>query len=282
MSERLALWRGGFYEGSRHSVYSVRPLPVISPVTCDFIAKVGREIVFREDDFDPVTRIRRGRIYVGGSGAHQWDQVSIDGQHTYNWGTLLPTASYDAWHPEESSHDIIGQIIRIGSPKFKTSWQIVGAEKLTINHIMLTLRAKSFIGVIPDIKADITDNNGQKIDVRPILVALDSLVDTYHRQQPTPTIDVARETARVILASYIGDKAQRKDLKDVINSVPQEYTVVRSTATIINRMHPRGKSAEQEAQAARGLRLRSITADDAEVSIHLVGLLIREIGWSAS
>jgi hypothetical protein len=195
---------------------------------------------------------------------------------------LLPTASYDPWQPEESSHDIIGQIIRIGSNKFETNWQIVGAEKLTINHIMLTLRAKYFIGVIPDIKAELTDNNGRQIDVRPILTALDSLVDTYHRQQPTPTIDVARETTRVILASYIGVKAQRKDLKDVINAVPQEYTVVRSAAIIINRMHPRGKSAEQEAQAARGSRLRSITADDAEASIHLVGLLIREIGWSDS
>ncbi|MDD2748323.1 MAG: hypothetical protein PHG39_12340 [Acidithiobacillus ferrooxidans] len=282
MNDRLAFWRGAFYEGNSHSVYLIRPLPVISAVTCGFITKAGLEIIFREDNFDPVTRIRRGRIYVGGNGIHQWDQVTIDGQRSYNWGNLLPTASYNPWQPEVSSHHIVGQIIQIGSNEFETNWQIVGVEKLTIGHFMLTLRAKSLVGVIPDIPAALTDNDGNRVDTLPIKNALDSLVDIYHRQQPTPTIDAARETARVILASYIGHDAQRKDLKDVINAVPQQYTVVRSAATIVNRMHPRGKSAEQEAQASRGFMLRPITADDAEASIHLVGLLIREIGWSDS
>jgi hypothetical protein len=282
MSDRLAFWRGVFYEGDSHSVYSIRPLPVISAVTCDFINKAGREIIFREDIFDPVTRIRRGRIYVGGNGVHQWDQVTIDGQRVYNWGNLLPTASYEPWQPEVSSRDIIGQTIQIGSNEFETNWRIVDVEKLTINHYMLTLRATSLFGVIPDVTAELADINGHQIDARPIKGALDSLIDTYHRQQPTPTIDVARETVRVILASYIGDSAQRKDLKDVITTVPAEFQVVRSAATIINRMHPRGKSAEQEAQASQGFKLRFITADDAEASIHLVGLLLREIRWSYS
>jgi hypothetical protein len=46
-------------------------------------------------------------------------------------------------------------------------------------------------------------------------------------------------------------------------------------AKIINRLHPRGKSAEQEKRA-----LRQVIDEDAEASLHLIGLLLREIGWA--
>ena len=108
------------------------------------------------------------------------------------------------------------------------------------------------------------------------------LVDTFHRFQPVPTVDAARETARVILAAWIGNEADEKDLQKVITLIPKDRSVLTNAAFIVNRLHPRGKSSEQETQAGKGNFLRAPTEEDAETSVHLVGMMLREIGWAAA
>lgn len=259
----------------------VHPATVISPVSCDFIPIYGEnKAIFREDSFDPVTRIRRGRLYVDKTSIHRWDQVKIDTHNnTYNWGNLRPTASYESWQPS-NNEKIDGSIIQIGTGGFETKWRIVGLEKIYIGHILLTLRANSLLGVIPELSDTITDKDGNIVDVKPVQTALGSLVDAFHRQQATPTVDVARETARVILTHWIGQSANTKDLGKVINEIPKHKDMAKWAASIINRLHPRGKSAEQENQATNGVTLRPVAMEDTEASVHLVGMLLREIGWA--
>ena len=57
--------------------------------------------------------------------------------------------------------------------------------------------------------------------------------------------------------------------------------LITNAALIINRLHPRGKSAERERQANDGKALRPIDDLDAETSVHLIGLILRDIGWAA-
>jgi hypothetical protein len=54
---------------------------------------------------------------------------------------------------------------------------------------------------------------------------------------------------------------------------------IKSAAGIINRLHPRGKSAEQEKQARQGRQLRDVCDEDAKLSISLIGFLLREFEW---
>lgn len=286
MLERLALWRGVFYEGNDHAVRTIHPQPVISPASCDFITDIGpqetKEVVFREDNFEPVTRIRRGRLYVGERGAHIWDQVTLDGGRTYNWGNLKPEATYKPWKPDVNPENVIGLDIQVGGDGFNTKWRIVGVEKITIGHVLLTLRANSLLGVVPDLANVITDKTGKVIDVKPVQKALDALVDAFHRQQATPTVDVARETARVILRWWCGDKVSEMDLGEAVKEIPNNRYIAQWASNILARLHPRGKSAEQERQVSKGSTLRSVTEEDAECAVNLVGLLLREIGWDAS
>lgn len=186
MLERLALWNGVFYEGNEHAVRTIHPQPVISPASCPFVTSMRtlgvNDAVFREDNFDPVTRIRRGRIYVGGKGEHKWDQVEVDGGHPYNWGNLKPEVSYKPWKPDTNPEKIIGHNIHVGMDGFETKWRIVGVEKITIGQVLLTLRATSLLGVVPEIANVIADKDGNAIDIKPVQAALDALVDTIHRQ----------------------------------------------------------------------------------------------------
>jgi len=277
----LALWNGMFYEGSSHFVRPIHPMPVLSQAHCDFIQLYGAmKLVFREDSFDPVTRLRRGRLYIEKNETNQWFGTRLmrdDGMVYANatTGPITPTESYERWLPESMhENDIVGHTLELGAGAFKTKWRVVGAELLSIGHVMLTLRATSLMGVIPDLAETITDASGNQVDLADVTKGLNKLVDALHRQQETSTVDVARETARVILTRWIGGDAMGKDLGKAIGKIPPGSDVLKWTASIINRLHPRGKSSEQER-----LGLREPSEDDAELSVHLVGMILREIGW---
>ncbi len=60
----LVFRRGIFYEGGDAQLWAITPPPMVTPAKCDFLPVVSRRtLVFREDLFDPLTRIRRGRLY---------------------------------------------------------------------------------------------------------------------------------------------------------------------------------------------------------------------------
>lgn len=285
MLERLARWQGGYFEGSPRSVRTITPIPIISQASSDFLLVFGaRQTIFREDHFDPVTRLRRGRLYIeAGYGEHTWGIVSVDGLREVNWGNLKPENSYDYWQPTDDPLKIIGSFLEIGADRFKSRWRIIGMEKLSIGHILLMLKSSSFTGVIPELSESISDRQGYPISALQERKQLDALVDVFHRQQPVPTIEVARETARKILAAWYGTGAEGKDLAEVINLiekiVPVRKVVIWS-ASIIRYLHPRVKSAEQEAQKSQGFELRSITDEDAELVMHLISTILREIKWT--
>jgi len=289
MMEKLVLRRGLFYEGDTQDLRAIYPTPVISPISCAFFTPVdGDEVVFREDSFDPVTRIRRGRLYVR-NGHGEWPPGRVDHGHYHPYfrgetgpgNSWIADLSYDAWqandvHPQE----VNGQIVQIGAHGYVTPWRIVGAERITIGHVLLTLRANSLLGIIPELADAIADKDGNTIGAKPVQAALDALVEAFHRQQPIPTVDTARETARVILRWWCGDEVEKEDLNEAIKGIPADQCTPQWASKILARLHPRGKSAEQERQAAKGKPLRPVVEEDAHCAAELVGLLLREIGWA--
>jgi hypothetical protein len=291
MMGKLAVLQGIYYEGNSHDLRVIHPSPVISPLSCSFISPAGDDqVIFREDSFDPVTRIRRGRLYVGGRREGGWSSARVDdgmyrplniytqATHGVNW---IPDAIYDAWQATDiGSCGINGQVVQIGAYSFVTPWRIVSSEFIATGHVLLTLRANSLLGVIPELANEIANKDGNTVDSKPVQTALDSLVNAFHRQQAASTVDVARETAKVILTAWIGLTAQGDDLGNAIKKIPDNKRLIQWAASIVNRLHPRGKSAEQEKRRANGIMLRSVVDEDAEASVHLIGMLLREIGWA--
>ena len=287
MMEKLAILRGVIYEGDDHYIRAIYPTPVISPASCDFISTNNTiEVVFREDSFDPVTRIRRGRLYIGGQLGKAWNPDRVDEgfyrpAHPPPNFSITPEFCGDSWQQNVTSEEVRGQIVQIGGSGYQTSWRVVGLEKISIGDTLFTLRATSLLGALPDLADKIADNNKDMVDAKPVRDAMNALADALHKQQPVSTVDVARETARVILSAWIGADAQEKDLKDVINKIPAARELITNAALVVNRLHPRGKSAERERQANNSETLRPIDDLDAETCVHLIGLILRDIGWAA-
>ena len=144
------------------------------------------------------------------------------------------------------------------------------------------MRAIASLGALPPLANSIQNQQGETVDPLPIQTALNKVVDAFYVQQPQPIVDVCREAARVIMAAWVGSPAEAKDLAKVLPKNPVDRSLAGEAAHIVNRLHPRGKSAEQERQLRAGNSLRQVLDEDAETSTHLLGFILREIGWVAS
>jgi len=298
MSMQLATRRGLVYEGELNFYRAIHPIPVLTRATCVWLSSGADgptcpSPLFREDSFDPVTRIRRGRLYV--RCAHPPQNLPAANVHNYPFGPHIGVGIgewdaecfYRPIHQEDIALTtrLEAALIELGDQGFTTRWSVVGAERISSGELLFTLRAMSSLGALPALADSLSARDGSPVPTTSIHEALDQLVTAFHRQQPVPIADVCRETARVILAAWIGANANTKDLADVIGMIPDESDKregLKSAATVIRLMHSRGKSSEQEQQAAKGKDLRPVGMEDAEATVQLVGFVLRDIGWAAS
>lgn len=287
----IAIRRGIVYEGDFYQLWAIYPRPLVVDAEFTLLkcpADYCRNKVFMEDSFDTVTRVRRGRFYCmnDGHSSNNWipDRVE-NGLYGKHVGISSGQFDCDAIGQSASVSDIElakKEIVYLGSGAEKTYWRITDVERNIFGHQVFTLRAQSLFGVLPEITDIVKDKNDDRLEndaIQKVRGSLSRLVDSYHKFQASSVVDEARETARIILAKWIGIKAIEKDLSKMIGKISEENHVLSNAAFIVNRLHARNKSAEQEKQLNRGKEIREPTDDDARVSVELVGMILREIGW---
>lgn len=276
---------GDYYEGNFAFLRPIYPRPNVSPARLSN-AVIPGEIVFREDSYDPTTRIRRGRFYrqshktaqipsglvhhmpyprpveiVGGSGGPVFEFQSTYEQNNELNSALIQSRDYD---------------VLIGQSPAETRWRVIDAESLNDGTTLFTLKSLSTFGLLPAL-----DTNNPEI-----VSATEKVLDAALKFPPVSVVDVCRESARVIIARKFGEAfSSKKDLGDLIKKLdtdPQkdEIMMVSSAAKIINRFHPRGKTAAQERFANDGKPVRSLIDDDAILAVRLFGLLLIELKFA--
>ncbi|MHB1280563.1 MAG: hypothetical protein ACYCYL_04935 [Acidithiobacillus sp.] len=292
--ERLAIRRGLVYEGDLNFLHAIHPTPILSSARIDGVEDYERGsslcagLLFREDSFDPVTRVRRGRLYKFRSdGYKNYPPENVSnypfGPHVGVAGGWTPECEYEPYWPGIVLLKSLNVTeVALGKDEFQTRWRIVGAERISTGEVLFTLRSLSTMGALPLLNSGICSMDGGSVDIAAIRSAMDKLIDAFHVQQPVSIVDAARETTRIILAAWVGRDAEGIDLNDVIAKIPKDRYVVNWASNIIKILHPRGKSAEQEKRAAKDTPIRLVIDEDAETSIHLVGLILREIGWATA
>lgn len=291
MISYFAVRRDLAYEGDGNFFRAIHPTPVLTCAIWPGCAPTPvmpgcPSPLFREDSFDPVTRIRRGRFYVLTNPSSLI--LSPDRVHNYPYGPHIGVGG--GWQADgyykpagigdlPDAHRIESMELVLGDAPGTTLWRVVAAERISSGELLVTLRAIAHLGTLPVLVNTLPTLNGATADATAVRQAMDQLVDAFHRQQATPVVDVARETVKVILTAWLGVSAQGKDLGKVIEGIPDDKSLMRWAASIVNRLHPRSKSAERETRAAQGVMLRPVVDEDAETSVHLVGLILREVGW---
>ena len=299
---RLGIERqnGLIYEGKENPSHLVMPTPMVSQ--CALIesptdlANLPRGMdsdpfrwVFREDWFDPVSRVRRGRLFQSFSNV-SWEPITVDA-HPFsssdfavgrNDGRVAKQMSVFIHCTQLLNRQGRGEGLQlaIGSVGAYSLWRILQTE-LTVNQdVVVTLRAESPFGVLPSLDLAKVPDDSRKA----VTDAYDRVMNVAYRESPTSVVDQCRNLGAVLgdrwLFHLTGNKKKLEhDLGPCITAIrehfgEQNYRLLRAALETINLLHPRGKENERERYG-----LREVSNEDAELALHAAGFVIREIGW---
>lgn len=300
MAEMIAVdgQRHLFYEGSSFYGHAVWPTPILSIATVvDTDDKIGHvpdqfkmetaDMLFREDFFDPVTRIRRGRFYrnVATTQPHQWHvqrhpafsrEAAVQ---TDKGGFLMKDlCGFQSWPAR--THLLANQDhlrVVLGIKSAMTFWKVVGVEHISTGEDLVTLKSLATMGVLPEINFDrISEQHRSRIsDV------MNRVLDAAYRAGPESVVDRCRDLATATLGVWLESEhptAINRDIGDLAKIAREkEKYMVEHAVTLIGRLHARGKPNEQAKRSTPPLQ-----EDDAALALHCTNLILRDIGLAAS
>ena len=288
-----------FYEGSGNYGHGLWPSPVMSIATLlspDFDLAVlplpssdlgHSKLIFREDTFDPVTRLRRGRFYINpGFQPQEWHVQTHPafheevGQRDHQGNLVKRLYGFQRWsaftelQPEKTT-----SFVALGTKDAFSLWTVIGIERIVTGEDMVTLRARSTFGVLPEVRADLIPAIGRE----GVLQTMDKVVEAAYRAGPESVIDRCRDAAQVAMGVWMAEKFDDEGLRvtelarqaKVLEGRAGENSVVAvAVARTIARLHARCKPNEQLKRESR-----LPVEGDAESAIAMLGLLYREFRW---
>jgi len=290
---------GHVYEGSSSPRFAVWPPPLLSQAKLlespeDWATPPGGlhgdpfTWLFREDRFDSVTRVRRGRLFQP-DGSAQPNSVLTAGHplidnavssiaspgRTRSLYTYMPCQAL----LNRPGHGL-GALLLIGQATGVTAWRVIQAEQALDGAVVVTLKSKSAFGVLPEVDWDAVPREGHAI----VRNALERVLDSAFRESPVSMIDQCRNAATVMLSHWLASEGRPellgKDLAELAKAAeaqPNNKQCVSWLAQTLARLHVRGKSNEQSTR-----NLRRPTEEDAELALQSVGFILQEIGWAAT
>lgn len=293
---------GFVYEGRGDPIYPAWPTPIISQATLietpDDLKKIPTGFdshphtwMFREDFFDPVSRIRRGRLFQK-HGNQGWEPAQVEAHPAVHSDTRRVGGGNGALKKELSVYiectDLLskerkgqGMQLAIGVFDAHSLWRILQTERTANQDILVTLRAESAFAILPEI-------DGDKVSpetLPQVLSAMNRVLDAAYRELPSSVVDQCRNAVGMIASRWMHQEMNNetpveKDLGQWIGTIREHFKekprhALCAALEIINKLHPRGKDNE-----LMRLNLRPVTEGDAELSVYLTGFVLREIGWA--
>lgn len=285
------------YEGLSNHGYGLWPAPLVMRASLvhgsadwDKVPTWGSlreaQCIFREDYFDPVTRVRRGRFYDVAGGRSQpdtwWvhkhpvlpDDVGVQspaGLLRKELLTFSPMRSAGVLLDVSPAPSVV-----LGARPAVTVWSVVSVERAASDEDVVTLRARLNFGYLPELQPDAIPESARAR----VAAAVSKVVDAAHRQSGIALVDLCRDGATVVLSEYLVAQGEprallEKDLGAVVSALAESSKLQRSAADVIRLLHPRGKSNEQVRLGVRG-----VTEADGVFALEALGFLLRDIGWA--
>lgn len=284
---------GLVYEGAIPYGRALWPAPIITPAKIVFESEgplvaerssgsITQTCRFREDYYDPVSRIRRGRFYfASGVQPSEWyvqphPAMPLEGRSgdKHDLVKRLDTfQSRSIWNEYFKDGRREQPLVLLGLDDRFTVWTIVNIEAISTREDLVTLKARSSLGILPVIRNDeVPASFRTRVDE-----SLNAFVDEVHRSAPVSVIDRARDAASQVLLAYFGaDGNNARDLSALAKRLEsEEKAIAASAAKIIARLHARAKPSERAKRIMRAIR-----EQDAELAIQCVGTLLCELGWA--
>lgn len=287
------------YEGSGMLGRAVLPVPVLSAAvivssSVQTIPSPGTTdpleipLIFREDSFDSVTRVRRGRFYERHPSqpvnwlVYSHPDLASERKHRDFHGTIGKSLVTFHSCPVSSRHfdQIDGQpLVVIGNEGRVTIWTVVSTEITLSREEIVLLRQRSTFGALPEVSWDKVPEPGRE-QVRNTIRILSA--DIFGAG-PESVIDRARDVGSAILAAYLVDKklaTGKEDLGSLVSILAAQPrgdrpNICLNGGDVLAILHPRAKPSEQAKRP-----LRAVREQDAELAVQLVGTMLCDLGWA--
>lgn len=300
---RLGIERntGQVYEGKEAPRFLAVPTPVVSQCRLiESLSDMGSlprgldhdpfSWIFREESFDPVSRVRRGRIFqsFGNSG---WESVLVD-VHPFASSDYGAGRS-DGRVPKQLCVYIHcsqllsrprggeGMRLAIGDAGSFSMWRVLQTESTASQDVLVTLRAESAMGILPALD----ESKIHPENLAQVKQAFERVLNAAYRELPTSVVDQCRNLCVVLVSRWLyqlsGDSGLLcEDLARCIKAIQRQFGqdsrwLLRSTLEVVNSLHPRAKDNERHRYG-----LREISDEDAALAVHATSFVLREIGWA--
>jgi hypothetical protein len=242
-------------------------------------------MLFREDSFDPITKIRRGRVYKEVIGRNEpWrvhDLARTDLKRVpwaHGEAQELEATSYSAAPLTQLSQTTLLPKVILGKVPHHTCWKILSIETQFDGKPMLTLKALSNFGTVPDLVINQVPEMAQK----PIQDALENVEVAANRLGPIETVDACRNALSIVFGALAGNAEldlgkgiNHRIEKNRENSKTNGQDLITQNADIVRRLHPRGKANEKEKY-----QTRTISQEDSNLALNCLWFVLGELGWA--
>ena len=244
--------------------------------------------VFREDSFDAVSRTRRGRLYQPWANTRPYEfrvapnAYDIASSRRAGSDGRIPRLLY-RYQPcstlLQMTHQGQSQTLALGNPRAASAWLIVQTEVLASQDVMVTLKAKTAFGLLPEIdEAQVPQE--YRADVAKVI---DATLDAAFRAPAASVIDHCRDALQVILSRWLAKKNNTVnvltlDLGKVALAFDKQganLLCVNRLADMVAKLHARAKTNQQVEWGGR-----PPVEEDAELALQCLSFAIREIGWA--
>ena len=251
------------------------------------------KLIFREDMFDPVSGLRRGRLYQWLDGrpqpdtwyVHQHPAVFEDIGHRDTAGRFRKDLlSYVDVNPfagqiAAANGDLV---IALGSGDAISLWTVVQVERVASGQELLSIKSRTNLGVLPELDF----LKVPSVSKESVQVALNKLRISAYREQASSVVEQCRPTAQIILSHWFdavaGINAKGDDLGELIKKIEKheagkERQILLNTGRTLGLFHNRNKPNVRE---KFGDLARDIRESDAAFALQAIALLLHEVGWT--
>jgi hypothetical protein len=165
-------------------------------------------------------------------------------------------------------------LIVLGTRDAFTLWRIVDVERIVTGEDLITLRARSALGVLPELNQAAIPPE----DLQSVAEVLERLSRAAYTADAETVVQLARDAAQRCLAAWLAERRddpqiRQKDLRELARLLKGRKN--KSLVKLLARLHA---PAKPDAPAESGAR--AVQQGDAEFALAAVGMLLRELGWA--
>jgi len=281
------------YEGNGNWGHALWPSPSILPA---YILSFEGELelnnrtniqrqpyIFIDEGYDPASRVRKGRIFEKTeSSPSEWhvmphpalnEKIPVSQEAIRKQLVTFRGFNFSTKMQQERLNS---PCILLGTNNHYTIWSVVDVETSISGETILFIKSRKVIGSLPKINYALINSSSNQ---NAIEEKIQLLSQDISNAAPDSVVDRCRESASAIINAYLAennflDKA--KDLGQLENHLRNDANkhIVANLASALAKFHSRTKYVEQSNR-----KTRPVTEQDAEFSIHALGVILIELGW---